>query len=314
MNLPNANDLVNSQIPKINIIDDYFAEGEILMMFAPSGVGKTFNALNMAISISHGGRVYGDAVIDSRRCLYVDGEMGARALGNRLREMLKARHIANCSDLVTIPCDIFQDGVLNLSLEQNQNYVTEQIKLHGIKVLFLDNYNTLCPDDGNMFLTWDKVSKWLRQLKALGVATVLVHHTNKQNEQFAGSAKMHQMMDVVINFTNSPLARAGEKLIEMNFDKVREGQVKEKKLLQLLVDEEAKTKKLVSLDYQSMLKERLVEDYDNWGFQYVNNKYSIPQWRIREICNIKPKDTPKGESDGFTKFNTNLMKNLGSFL
>lgn len=292
------------------IIDDYFARGELMMMFAPSGVGKTFNALNMGISMACGGKFYGDNVIGDYRVLYVDGELGIDPIGMRLAELLKARNISSCSNLSLLSPDMLKAKAFpSLSLESTQEFFDCHIKRYGINVVILDNYNTLVDDGGNMFFAWSQVSKWLNKLKNSQISVVLIHHTNKQNNDPAGTVKMEQQMDCVIKFSNSPLAEEGEKLIEMEWKKTRWTRTPSKKLLNL-VEHSDGSKALRLLNYKAVASERILEMYEKRGLSYVSNRVKIPIWQIRDICNITSKDAIKEDKKDFTPD----MSKLGNFL
>ena len=76
-----------AELPEIpELIDGFMAGGMLHMVYAPSGLGKTAMALQLANAVANGTSFYGRR---ARRgnVLYLDNEMGARSLrryGRRL--------------------------------------------------------------------------------------------------------------------------------------------------------------------------------------------------------------------------------------
>lgn len=58
------------------------------IMYAPRGIGKTFAALSVAVAVASGGKVFDWRAPMPKRTLYVDGEMPAIAMQNRLAALI----------------------------------------------------------------------------------------------------------------------------------------------------------------------------------------------------------------------------------
>jgi RecA-family ATPase len=82
----NADDLLSRQYPpREMVIDPWLRQGETVMVWAATGVGKTWFTLSLAVAIAGGGKV-GEWFADkARRVLVIDGEMHQQDLADRLR-------------------------------------------------------------------------------------------------------------------------------------------------------------------------------------------------------------------------------------
>lgn len=296
MELVNATQIIKTQHKRDIIIKDYFAKGELMMLFAPTGAGKTFNALSMALSLSCGGSIYGDAVVGNYRTLYLDGEMGTGAIARRLDGLMTSRGITRADDLWTMSPDLFHNNTFpNISKEEIQNYFDSYIDSYGIQILILDNYNTLTNDQDigdNEFLTWARLEGWLKRLKNKGVSVIMVHHTNKLGQMPSGTVRKDNLMDCILNIMPSPIANKDETLLEVDFKKSRWTGEVPRKLLELVKTDRGMHLEL--MDYETTLVERVRDMFEAKGLEYVTGRLKIPSWKIKDICNFQPKS--KGSS------------------
>ena len=74
MHLPERGFLLHPVIP---------AQG-IVILFAPRGIGKTFTALSAALAVAGGATLFHWHAPNTKQVLYVDGEMPAQAMQDRL--------------------------------------------------------------------------------------------------------------------------------------------------------------------------------------------------------------------------------------
>lgn len=281
--IKNWTEITNQPKDRDLLIHDYLAVAESMMIYAPAGVGKTYNALNLSVSLAVGGEFYNDQVnAVGGKVFFVDGELGQDAVESRLCQIIKSRGLTSIPNLLTLCCDsIDGESLPDLSWSDKQIWLTRILIAEEVKVLVLDNYNTLFDDNGDLFACWQRVSVWFRKLQALGITVILIHHTNKAGVSPAGTAKMSQMMDAVLSIKPSPLALPSETLIEVVIEKSRYTSPKPKKLARLVDG------KLIHLDYNTELSSRLKRDFSEWGLSYVTSKYDVPSWKIREICGVR---------------------------
>ena len=68
-----------------DLVAPWLRQGESAMLWAPVGLGKTMLSLTLALAVAGGGTVLGWTSPKPRPVLYVDGEMHAQDLRDRLR-------------------------------------------------------------------------------------------------------------------------------------------------------------------------------------------------------------------------------------
>src|SRR5689334_15183740 len=70
--------------PRSDLLAPLLASDTAALVYGPAGIGKSFFALGIAWAVAIGGSFLGWRSPRRRRVLYVDGEMGAVALRQRL--------------------------------------------------------------------------------------------------------------------------------------------------------------------------------------------------------------------------------------
>ena len=93
----------------------------IAMAFAPRGVGKTHVALNAAYTVAEGGSFLRWHAPEPRKVLYIDGEMPATALQERLNSIQTASPPIYPENFRLLPMDLQELGAsINLAQEDDQ--------------------------------------------------------------------------------------------------------------------------------------------------------------------------------------------------
>ena len=71
----------------------------------------------------------------------------------------------------------------------------------------LDNFSTLGEvEDENAAASFNAIQQFLLQLKVQGVATMLVHHTGKAEDNFRGSSKLAATFETIIQLERPEVA------------------------------------------------------------------------------------------------------------
>ena len=70
--------------PRRDLLPPWLASDTAALVYGPPGIGKSFLALGIAWAVASGGSFLGWRSTRPRRVLYVDGEMGAAELSDRL--------------------------------------------------------------------------------------------------------------------------------------------------------------------------------------------------------------------------------------
>ena len=169
------------------------------ILFAPRGIGKTFAALSVAVAVASGGAVFSWRAPEAKKVLYVDGEMPALSMQNRLGALAKGMAVPpeTLQNLNIITPDLQPCQMPDLSTVGGQAMLEPSLK--GIDLVVLDNIATLCrTGKENESQYWQTMQSWLLDLRRRGITVLLVHHAGKSGDQRGTSAK-EDIMDTVIS-------------------------------------------------------------------------------------------------------------------
>ena len=174
-------------------------EQGIVMLVAKRGIGKTFTALHMSLSVAGGLSLFNWHAPKARRVLYVDGEMPAISMQERLAAlatgMAAPPHAMQNFSIITP--DIQSRPMPDLATTYGQQAL--EPFLAGVDLLVLDNLVTLCrTGKENESQSWTPMQTWLLDLRRRGMAVLLVHHAGKSGDQRGTSAR-EDIMDTVIS-------------------------------------------------------------------------------------------------------------------
>ena len=171
----------------------------IAIMYAPRGIGKTFAALSVAVAIAAGGEVFNWRASTPKKVLYVDGEMPAITMQERLTALVSgmAAPPHALRNLTIITPDIQPCPMPDLSTLSGQTVVEPFLK--GMDMVVLDNISTLCrTGKENESQSWQPMQSWLLDLRRRGLTVLLIHHAGKSGDQRGTSAR-EDIMDTVIS-------------------------------------------------------------------------------------------------------------------
>jgi RecA-family ATPase len=171
----------------------------LAMVHAARGIGKTQLALGAAFAVAVGGEFLRWRAPSPRRVLYIDGEMPAEALQERVnRLLLTSERALPCNDGFRFLCMDRQElGIsLNLALPEHQQAV--EAALNGAELLVLDNLSTLVnAGRENDAESWTEMQAWLLGLRRKGLTVLLVHHSGRGGNA-RGTSKREDVLDTVI--------------------------------------------------------------------------------------------------------------------
>lgn len=174
------------------------------MLYAPRGIGKTYLGLSMGHAVASGGKVMRWSATEPRRVLYVDGEMKAGDLQERLTQIVQgsATEIVDHSYFQILAADNQERGLPDLSSKEGQEAL--ELHLEGVELLILDNLSTLCrTGKENEGESWLPVQQWLLELRRRGIGVLLIHHAGKGGNQ-RGTSRREDVLDTVIALRRSP--------------------------------------------------------------------------------------------------------------
>jgi len=188
-----------------DLVAPWLRQGESAMLWAPVGLGKTMLSLTLALAVAGGGTVLGWTSPKPRPVLYVDGEMHAQDLRDRLR--LLAATVEGCdmeaaaANLTVISRQFQTDGVTfpDLGQPEDQSVILRHAARVGAELVILDNFATLCEvADENEAAAMSPVLSFLLRMKQAGRACILVHHSGKTGTDYRGSSKLGATFEVII--------------------------------------------------------------------------------------------------------------------
>lgn len=209
LSIPSAGEFLDKDIkePRV-LLGPFLREGYSCMVWAQTGVGKTWFALSVALAVSGGGSFLGFEATAPAKVLYVDGEMGEFSLQDRLSNLTHAiddldveamrRNLMLCPRMSQKPLTEFP------SLEQTrwQESLVQRAVEDGIECVILDNLTTLCAlEDENSATAVQPVNELVKMLKQAGIAVILVHHSGKTGETYRGSSALAAIYEVIIGMT-----------------------------------------------------------------------------------------------------------------
>jgi hypothetical protein len=204
--------------PRQYVIEPWLPEKGLAMVHASAGVGKTWFALYCAYAIATGGRFLKWSCPRPLRVLYVDGEMSAAEMQERLGSIFITKDGAARFQLITF--DLYDGPIPNLATEEGQQRIKPA--LDQADVIVLDNLSCLVADNGRSDAeTWDSVQPWLLALRRGGKTVLMLHHSGKSGAQ-RGTSKRADPLDAVIRLGRPPDATSadGARFI-VTFEKAR---------------------------------------------------------------------------------------------
>jgi RecA-family ATPase len=228
----------------------WLREHENCMVYAASGVGKSLFALSAAMAVAGGGEFLGWHPEPKPggghwKVLYVDGEMHISDIQERVRllraGMPRLDEVALNKQLQFLARQHQDAGVRfpSITEQAGQRFVLKRIENEKIDLAVLDNFSTLGEvEDENAAASFNSIQQFLLQLKVQGVATMLVHHTGKAEDNFRGSSKLAATFETIIQLERPQVtyrktngswekraitAVPGSANFRVRFDKVRSG-------------------------------------------------------------------------------------------
>ena len=196
------------------IMGDWFKESDYGIIYAQRGVGKTWFSMGMASALNSKDSFGPWAVHDSPGVLYVDGEMPAESIHQRMEGM------GADGMLLSLNHEVLHhksDRMLNLAEPHTQKALTQICLDRGIKVLFLDNLSSLVMGVGeDKADEWEKILVWFLGLRKQGVSVVLVLHAGRSNQNPRGTSRREDGTEWVIKL-DKVTSDAGEGVVGARF-------------------------------------------------------------------------------------------------
>lgn len=211
-------DEMRSQQPKekpLMFMKPWLQAGQFTFIFGDYGTGKSLLAVHIAYLLGLEDYYKEDCEIrewevrNPTGCLYIDGELGAEELKERISQFewvgKQQEHIKTKSFCLP-EYQLATEDMFLLSERTNQLQVIQWLQENpDYKLLILDSVTTLFGlTEENSNSEWSsKINPFLRDLRALGVAVIILHHSGKDSSRgLRGASSMGAMAHNIYCLTN----------------------------------------------------------------------------------------------------------------
>lgn len=212
-------------------IDPWLRTGESALLWAATGVGKTWLTLSLAVAMAGKGRVWQWTAPEARKVLLIDGEMNTQDLQERLNFLIRSGAVdavdrQGLGDNLIIVSRQNQDPraeFYDVTNRDDQERILSYMEQHGVDVVIIDNLTT-CADgltDENDAVAFKTVMAFLMKMKAAGKTAILVHHANKAGTAARGSSALEATFEVILGLQAPKVAKPGEAAFIATFGKYR---------------------------------------------------------------------------------------------
>jgi putative DNA primase/helicase len=174
--------------------------GDIAMLFAERGTGKSLLALSMALAVASGRDVLKWHAPEAAGVLVVDGEMPAETIRSRTMTLAEALGITENPPLTIVAADWQPDYLPRLDSPEGQARIDPFIT-DDTALIVLDNASTLFDVEAEIDPSaWGAAQAWLLSLRRRGKATLLIHHANRLGGA-RGHSRREDIMDVILKLS-----------------------------------------------------------------------------------------------------------------
>ena len=167
-----------------------------VLVFAPTGEGKTLKALALGIRIANGSPFLHWPGIRRTRVLYIDGEMSSRLLKARLAAETK-RVGAQPDTFFALSWEDIED-FQPLNTKAGQLQIENIIRIYGIEFIIFDNIMVLISGDQKDEEGWRQILPWIKSLTKRCIGQMWLHHTGHDETRSYGTKTREWQMDTVM--------------------------------------------------------------------------------------------------------------------
>lgn len=207
--------------PRENLLDHWLPRQGLVMIYAPRGIGKTWVSLWIAYAVASGSSCLRWRAPKPAGVLYVDGEMPAIALQERLATIAASADGEPQAPLQFVTPDLQPHGMPDLSTPEGQRAIDAMITPETALIV-VDNLSTLVRSGKeNEAEGWTPVQAWALRHRAQGRSVLFVHHAGKGGQQ-RGTSRREDILDTVISLRRPPEYSPKQGAVfEVHFEKAR---------------------------------------------------------------------------------------------
>ena len=207
--------------PRETLLAPWLAAQSIGMIFAQRGVGKTHFGAAVAYAVASGGKFLKWQAPKPRRVLYVDGEMAAVIMQERLAGIAAGADREPPKDFFRLVTPDLQESFIpDLATIEGQE-AADRI-LAGAEFVVFDNISSLFRSgEENTAESWATAQAWALSLRRRGVSSLFIHHAGKGGQQ-RGTSRREDVMDTIVALRRPTDYRSVEGArFEIHFEKAR---------------------------------------------------------------------------------------------
>ncbi len=214
--------LAQSIPPRASMLTPIMAEQSLTLLHSWRGIGKTHVALGIGYAVASGGaflRWYADR---PRKVLYIDGEMPAASLQERLARIVAAADQDAPEGFFRVVTPDLQTGAMpDLSTAEGQARIDALLE-PDTALIIIDNLSALARSGAeNEAESWLPVIAWALKHRAQGRSILFIHHSGKSGAQ-RGTSKREDLLDTVLTLKHPPdYSPADGAHFEVKFEKAR---------------------------------------------------------------------------------------------
>ena len=242
--------------PREMLLAPFLPSQGLALIVAKRGVGKTHVALGIAYAVATGGEFFCWKAPAPKKVLYIDGEMPASLMQERLQKLVAMSGKQPDKDFFKLITPDLQDKAMpDLSRQEGRDTIEEF--LQDVDLVIIDNLSCLFRSGNeNEAESWQGAQEWALDLRRRGKSVLFVHHAGKSGNQ-RGTSKKEDALDAVI-LLKQPDDYKPEQgaFFEVKFDKARHFSGEDARPFQVrLVEEEGLSRWEISSDPEEELLE-----------------------------------------------------------
>jgi KaiC/GvpD/RAD55 family RecA-like ATPase len=230
--MPTLADLLDHEFPaRPLLLGEWFRQGDRVLLFAKTGVGKSLLAATIALAVAGGGSVLGWAAAVPVPVLYVDGEMAGSDIQARFR-MLAAGVDGGDAGLarrnITVVPMLAQDSdrdAPDLGTAQGRQWLLSVAQATAAGLVIIDNIGCLMSlEDQNDPSASAPLRAMTNALHQRGIASLTIHHEAKQGTTAMGTSTFAFPMESLLRLErDGRAANGGGAALRMTWGKHRHG-------------------------------------------------------------------------------------------
>lgn len=192
------------------LLSPWLVKQSITMLYAWRGLGKSWLAMSIGYAVASGSSLLGWNAPAKGKTLYIDGELPARTLQDRLALIVNSFENEPLDDgFQILTPDIQPDGIMpNLSTAEGQAEIDRYA--NNADLIIVDNLSCLARSGKeNEGESWLPIQAWALRHRAQGRSILFVHHSGKNGQQ-RGASRREDILDVVMVLKRPDEYQAGE--------------------------------------------------------------------------------------------------------